>query len=876
MSNCADQFEILSSALEALAKKKPRIASEISMQLNIVERRDEANLHLIKSICNGESTGLDSRILLDILTNIESHIDKDSAILEITEYLCREVERDKGTCRNLENILIHLNEISSPSVKTKCLALLANSIALVPDSEELLNSVEENILDVFQMITSPLTKYQLGCYLVANLHSNCPNLAKKIYDYLASTENTLSKSRDMLEAYHYLADLMCKTAWALAKSNLLQESDLQRVCELIDKLPEPQTQIELFSTLAFFLWRENQSQFVSNIVHHHIVTKLNHFSKHENAVLYKAWSIAYPTVWLVDRDLARKKTEHFPINVKDSCITSLIFAILRKQPPGEPFDDEKCNVQVLLDYADIQNLLTLCQEINDDNVIFRVFDSIATVFSEKKYSVKFTHDQKAEVIRTMLEISELRFPIENKIQHAGYQILCKSQILRISKQEEFNWEALKNESKRLTNYADRIFVIAHIASYLPRRKDSDSLFKFAEDLTDELKSIEDQFGRYYLIANLISNKNKSKSSSIVKKSFEKISHQAEGRRNVVMEKELVELAYKIDSDLPLQLAPLYDDDPARESYRKRAEKQLASHKLRKEIGDSNSGIKLTELDSQTKMGNIAWQAIGSLNSGHTLPVKISRARDMLAYASNFPLSTAYPMYSWVIANVTLKYSETSNANEYLSELFEGILAGFEFLSLMIDKNEFYSSNPAWGDFGKSVSNLIVRQGERNKALLFIRTWLDNHAEDSITIMDPYFNNDSVEILRLIVEIDPSLKVRVITGKCNQPKSDINLQKLYSDSWRRICDHSPPDTEVLIVGSANTNSVPFHDRWILTNSTALRLNTSISSLGNKDSEISIVRSDEFNHVSSTIRKYYAKEVREFHGDRITYESFDLLP
>lgn len=343
-----------------------------------------------------------------------------------------------------------------------------------------------------------------------------------------------------------------------------------------------------------------------------------------------------------------------------------------------------------------------------------------------------------------------------------------------------------------------------------------------------------------------------------------------------MEKVLVDLAYKIDSDLPLQLAPLYDDDPARESYKRRVEKQLTSHKLRKEIGDSKSGIKLTELTTQSHLEKIAWQAIGSLNSGHALPVEISRARDMLAYASNYPLSTAYPMYSWVIANVTLKYSETPNANEYLSELFKGILDGLEFLSLIVDKNEFYSSNPVWGEFGESMSNLIVHQGERDNALLYIRNWLDKHAEDVITIMDPYFNNDSLEILRPIVEIDPALKVRVITGKCNQPKADISLPKLYSDSWRQICNHSPPDTEILIVGSANTNSVPFHDRWILTDSIALRLGTSISSLGNKDSEISIVRSDEFHHVRSTVRKYYNKEVKEFHGHRISYESFNLLP
>lgn len=84
---------------------------------------------------------------------------------------------------------------------------------------------------------------------------------------------------------------------------------------------------------------------------------------------------------------------------------------------------------------------------------------------------------------------------------------------------------LKNDSKRLTNEADRIFVIAHIASYLPRKQsnNSDALFKFAEDLTDGLKSIEDQFGRYYLLARLISKKEQREgfinSKKIIRKDY---------------------------------------------------------------------------------------------------------------------------------------------------------------------------------------------------------------------------------------------------------------------------------------------------------------------------------------------------------------------
>ena len=61
---------------------------------------------------------------------------------------------------------------------------------------------------------------------------------------------------------------------------------------------------------------------------------------------------------------------------------------------------------------------------------------------------------------------------------------------------------------------------------------------------------------------------------------------------------------------------------------------------------------------------------------------MSGVRDMLACASNYPLETAYPMYSWVLSNVMDKYANTPQAAQYVRDLFEGIARGASFFFMV--------------------------------------------------------------------------------------------------------------------------------------------------------------------------------------------------
>ena len=350
LQDSANQFQILSSALEALAPYLPETALEMSRNLNTIERRNEAFLHVITSMCEARTKTPDSIMLFRVLDGMEPGSELDCAIGEITERLCQDIESKAKPVAVFEELLSRLDRCSSSSVRAECLAELAVTVKKHHKSGELSDSIAERLLENFESVSSPREKYYTACRLISTLRATCPDLAKKIFAYLANPARATSMSESVEEGLFFLLDLLAKSAFALAKSGSLVQEDIQRICKMIDVVRDPYFKINLFSRLAFFLWRKNQSLFFSDIVNRQILPALyglNDKNK-DRTLIHRAWTIAYPAVWLEDRDKARRAVEDFPPFVRNECVFALSFSLLRKQPLGEPFDDSHMPLRMSL------------------------------------------------------------------------------------------------------------------------------------------------------------------------------------------------------------------------------------------------------------------------------------------------------------------------------------------------------------------------------------------------------------------------------------------------------------------------------------------------------------------------------------------------
>ena len=165
---------------------------------------------------------------------------------------------------------------------------------------------------------------------------------------------------------------------------------------------------------------------------------------------------------------------------------------------------------MLFSYSDVQNLLQLCEETDDDNLILIVFERIADSLSGQKGKANISREQRAEISRRMLELASQKLPIRHRIKHLGYQVLCKAQALRIHEPTSPTWAEVIADGRSITNAADRAYVLAQLAGCLRtnRRGRRDQLYSEAEELASGLKSTEDRISRYSSIAEVASTKDK--------------------------------------------------------------------------------------------------------------------------------------------------------------------------------------------------------------------------------------------------------------------------------------------------------------------------------------------------------------------------------
>ena len=878
LNDGADQFLIFQSALEPLALFVPEKAIAIASRLNTANRRDQAYLHIITIICKSRLMTVDFPTLFGIVDKLRPGPALDEAISILGRAVANYIPGNEVFRNATDEFLKRLDKCASSATKSECLGKIAAALGQKQVQEQLLERVANLLLHEFKEITNPRERYTVGCELIVQLHKDCPILSARVFE-LFSEKNEVSRVGENVEqGSYYILDLLVQSICALARANLLQSKDVQRIRQMISELHNPYQRISLLSRMAFFLWREQQTRYFISIVNENLWNELLKLEQGDRELQFRAWVNAYGVMWLENRDRARNAIAGFPPSVRIPAAYDLCFAILHKIPPGEPFDGRGKKTATVIDYSDIHNLLALCEECPDDHTIFFVFEGVADQVTQASGAARFSKEQRAEAGRLMMAIADRQLPTATGVPHRGFQIVSMAHALRVGGGPNEQWTELVASAEKLTNAADRVFVMALLASYLPKkmRTQRERLLSSAEVQTEKLQAIEDRYQRYIAIARVALEIDKSLATRATKKAFQTICG-FDDRRNAVREQRLLDLAYSVDPELPMKLAMLYDSDPAREQYRKRAQRQIARHELKRELGNVKKDIALRERKNEPNLAAAVWQSLGTLNAGRMIAVDMVRARDMLACASNYPLETAYPMYSWVVSNIMNKYAATRQASQYIRDIFEGLARGSSFFFSVTGAASEFDVNPIWQHRDEEEVHTVVKVGERNRAIEFLGKWLQKHSDEFVTIVDPYFGPDDLWFVRLVMEINPHLSIRVVTGHAGLRSSVLKSKsEAYRAAWGNLCDQDPPYTEILSVNLVGSGKTPIHDRWILSKSAGMRMGTSFNSIGNKLTEISVMGSNELERVEYNVNRYLTRSIREEGSERIAYELFELLP
>ena len=870
----AEQFGALLGALQALAVHQPRKAYEICGRLNTIDRRDAALLHVLRTMCESDLAGFAEDVVCDAIDNIGIGPELDRGMEAAAGRIETEVAGGQSPANSWRALLARVSRCQSAAARVNILSkAMVSSAGADP---ELAEAIGSQLLEAFGQIGSPSEKYDVACDLVAALRPSFPELAASVFEHLKAAERPTRYSDGIARGIHLVMDILSKAAFALVRRKDLAARDVSRVCQLISSVDEPIGRIDLFSTLSFYLWREGEDARFSEVMEHWVWPALESLSEaDDDSVTHVAWLVAYAVAWLSDSERANLAVRNFPSLLRTECHFVLALSLLNRQPLGEPFDDAGVG-RPQCSYSDFRDLLDLCEVTDSDLLIHLIFERMAKEVTGKRQRTEITRNQKAEMSRRMFDIAERRLPLPERISHSGYKILCRAQALRIGKHPTLSWSGLAREAESIPNAADRAFVLARLAACLPgrERRRADALLDAAEAEAGGLQTFVDQYDRFYAIADLASGRSGGRASRAVKGALTALRRSPSAEKGHY-ERRIVDLAYRIDAELPVQLATLYDDDPARDDYRERARRQVERHQLKRDLGDARAVVDLAEERESSDLAWACWRALGSLNSGRMAAVDIAVSREMMAYASQFPIEDSFSMYSWAIANVMERYSLTQQGETYARDIFEGTLRAAELFLSIAGQGSGVVTMPDWRDGSHAMMHLVVREGDRGRACEFIRKWLAEHGEEQVTVVDPYFGAEDLWVLLEILEIGANLTVRVLTGTGDHEEEQGGTRGAYLAAWGDLYESNPPETEVTVVRTRKTKKPPFHDRYMLSKAAGLRLGTSLNSLGRRDSELSIIGAEEVRAIErDLVEPYQSRRRREFEGQRLEYQSFEL--
>jgi hypothetical protein len=335
-----------------------------------------------------------------------------------------------------------------------------------------------------------------------------------------------------------------------------------------------------------------------------------------------------------------------------------------------------------------------------------------------------------------------------------------------------------------------------------------------------------------------------------------------------LERRSIDLAYSLDPSLASQLAEIVDRDPARRLRRNAVDEQL---KVLQGSHADRSGDKSDAEDPN--LPKILWGSLGLLNGDQLTPKDAGELRSDVIASGRIPISESFPMVIWVVANYVARYSKTDNALRALRPLFESLILTARLTARLVAREDIGTFSKGGHIILSPRPGVLPRVGDRDDGEELLREWISSNVSELLTIADPFFQMEDLDVVKWVMERAPSVRVVILTSPKNK-QSNASVEEAWRTYWRlNLSSADPPDTEVVMVTNRLSKS-PLHDRWWLSKRHGLRIGTSFGGLGKRWAEISYLSEDDKLLRDKIIEKILTRKELDENGGRYIYSSFTL--
>lgn len=878
MLGSAQQFDSFKGTIHALAQRTPLKAISIIEEINTLFSRDRLYYEFIKTYTSQMINEDGIKLVCDVIRRISDIDYYSNAIIVVIEELFRSREEysDEYFLKFM-NIFNMIREIAEPDIRCKGICL---TYSLIKNIEKL-NSFKEFLLkeikDTWESIDIGWRKIDIGFKIINTLSSEALEFARELLKDIEDFRGKLTFYDPNLScSYLQIIRLAIRAYNGILASKIDTPQDLENITKLIGIVPSEGEQAILWHELAIRLFINGKINDGKRVVLEKLKSCLANIPDSDRRYRIHAIRKVAASLFLAHKSTAIELVNTLPKLERDLTFHDIANYIFTKTPPSDPYEGMQ-GQGYEINYEDVIDLCEIIELIDLDSLIFSIISDIGDSLHVKQ-NKKFTVQQKLDIASRIEKIIDNKLPNNEHIQHNGYKIVSKANVYKIRQAKMKDWLDLIEDTNSIPNISDKALVLTIVATNIPRNNHERilELINKVDIITESLPTISDKIVQYEALASHLLKIDQVKSKSFIKKAIDLSLTTDDDGKIINTQKRLIDFAHKIDPEFAQSLVSITDKDPARKAIKSELNDELQMLELKKRMLSSSE--KEEQNLPKEQYVKAAWKLLGQLNSNRVGTVRVEDTREYIDVCASIPLQEAYPIYSWILENSNIRFKQDSaRANQFIRPIFESILLGADLSILMSGNNKTQINRAKNASLNGNNTSIIIKAGNREVALDYLKSWFDSNAKKYIKICDPYFGVEDLSILQLFRVIKPEITFEVLTSIKNQ-KQEIkgDFEDEYMKYWRiNIADQDPPQTEIVIVGKKSDGELPIHDRWILTEGGGIRLGTSYKSLGlKKDSEISLLEGHEIGPILDEVNKYLELGIRSYDGERLVYNTFPL--
>lgn len=872
----AEHVHSTRSIISALAVVRPAKALQVALSLNTEPRRDAA-LHLLVK----ESLEANIPNLHDIGKVIEKISDTDLQGRSILRMIERLAGSGNLTPSHLKSVLPFLSRISEIwDSDDRCKAYCYGYGLLSRPSPTVYSGLQERLLSELEATWSSIDngwkRVEVGFKIVAFLSDHNPAKAK---EYLSKTEElqkaVLIDDATTAATCSLSLQLAVRAFSGLFPRGLDTDDDWIGIEDLIERIPSISIRAQAWGELAIRAYTAGKQAKCESVVTEKVNPLLERLPRSDKSHYYHTLIRLAPALYYAHHPTALELLDQLPMVERDIAFSSIFTTILTKFTPYDPLDPAPGQV-FEVSYENCVDLIKLLEHMSEDSEIYSgVRDIVDSVALRRTH---FTAQQISSISEKLHRLICDKVPNPRYIRHDGYRLVCEAQLSRIQQVRSDSWDSLVQAARRIVNLPDRVYVLTIIAVALPPREAvrRSDLLKEVMTILSSIPSAYDRVIEYQVVARSLFSMDRSVCQDCLKAAME-LTKQSKTENMYSQQRQIIDLAYRIDKEFAGKLVELVDDDPARNAHKRRLQRDLEILRLREKFSEPSE--EAGEIHSNNRdYAQAAWRALAALNADRRSHQHFEFIRRHVVSAARMSVHDAYNICAWALQNAIQRNSRTDQARVILRPLFEATLMSAQLAARIAGRTfSQFERTRLTTVMSHTSEGLLVRPGERDRANAFLTRWFEHEVGDYIKICDPWFGPSELTLLKMLLAVAPKCKVHILTSKRHQDQEGVPhpWDQAYRSYWReRISDQQPPETDVTIMGTA-TGDFPIHDRWWLSNGAGLRIGSSYNSLGvHQMSEISSLPRAEALEREREVDRYLKGLVREHMGQKLSVFFFPL--